>query len=235
MKRIVVFGLAALVLLPAVDSAFAQDEDWIRFPYRVAVSLEGGIGMPLQPTEFNDLWNASFPLSFAVGYAIMPRVEVKGWITYAKWGISTIPAKEAIGVLGVTEISGGSITTLFYGVSAKINPFPNSRLMPYIEVGGGYFQSSGDDLTVTREGTGIYTPLSLTNSMADASGPAFLGVFGMEYAFNELWNVYTELDYYIGFDDSFAPGDLVRDQNDPPAEGGHIHIATVVLGIILKF
>jgi len=228
MKRIVVFGLAALVLLPAVDCAFAQEDEWLRFPYRVAVSLEGGIGMPLQPAAFNDLWNASFPLSLGVSYVIIPRVEVKGWVTYAKWSISGIPAKDAIGVGGVTVISGGSITTLFYGASAKISPFPNSRMLPYIEVGGGYFHSSGEDLTVSLNGERI-----LVNSMEDASGPAFLGVFGMEYGFNERWNVYAEMDYYIGFTDSFAPGDLVRDSDDP-TEGGDLQIATVVLGIMLK-
>jgi hypothetical protein len=229
MKRIVVIGLAALVLLPAVDRAFAQDEDWLRFPYRLAVSLEGGIGMPLQPTEFNDLWNASFPLSFAVSYVLIPQIEVKGWVTYARWSMSEIPAKDAVGVGGVTEIAGGSITTVFYGATAKIIPFPKSRMMPYIEVGGGAFRASGENLTVSRDEQTI-----ISNTMSEANGPAFLGVFGMEYAFNERWNVYAELDYYIGFTDSFAPGDLVRDANDPPAESGDIHIATVMLGIILK-
>jgi hypothetical protein len=229
MKRIVVFGLAALAMLSAVDRATAQEEEWLRFPYRVALSLEGGIGMPLQPDEFNDLWNASFPISFGLSYVIIPRVEVKGWVTYAKWSISEIPAKDAVGVGGVTEISGGSITTLFYGASAKISPFPNSRLMPYVEVGGGYFQSSAEDLTVSRNEEPIQT-----NTMSDASGPAFLGVFGMEYGFNERWNVYAEIDYYIGFTDSFAPGDLVVSNPDEETQGGDAHIATVMLGIILK-
>ena len=229
MKRIVVLGLAALVLLPTVDRAFAQEDEWLRFPYHVAVSLEGGIGMPLQPSAFNDLWNASFPVSFGVSYVVIPYVEIKGWVTYAKWSISEIPAKDAIGIGGVTEISGGSVTTLFYGASAKITPFPKSRMLPYIEVGGGGFQGSGEDLTVTQGGDEV-----LTNSMSSASGPAFLGVFGMEYGFNERWNVYAEGDYYVGFSSSFAPGDLVLDQNDPPTEGGNCNVATVVLGIILK-
>jgi len=85
-------------------------------------------------------------------------------------------------------------------------------------------------LTVTPQDGA--TPTS--NSMEDSSGPVFLGVFGMEYGFNERWNVYAEFDYYIGFTDSFAPGDLLLDENDPPTEGGDLHIATVMLGIILK-
>jgi len=229
MKRIVVLGLAALVLLPAIDSAVAQEDEWLRFPYKMSVSLEGGIGMPLKPSAFNDLWNASFPVSIAVGYSVMPYVDVKGWLTYAKWSISEIPAKDAIGIGGVTEISGGSVSTLFYGATAKIIPFPNSRMMPYVEVGGGYFQASGEDLTVSRN----EQPL-LVNSMEGASGPVFLGVFGMEYGFNERWNVFAEFDYYIGFTDSFAPGDLVLNENEDPTEGGDIQIATVVLGMILK-
>lgn len=234
MHRIFVIGLAALTLLPVADRALAQEEEWMRFPYRVALTLEGGIGMPLKPSAFNDQWNASFPVSLGLGFVVVPQVELKGWFTYAGWGISEIPAKDAIGIAGVTEITGGSITTLFFGGAAKIIPFPNSRIMPYIELGGGYFQASGDDLTVDREEQGVYPPLTLTNSMDDASGPAFMGAFGMEYGFNESWNVFAEADYYIGFSDSFAPGDLVRGPDDPEVEGGDVHIAALVLGIVLK-
>jgi outer membrane protein W len=188
-----------------------------------------GIGMPLKPSAFNDLWNASFPISLGLSYVIIPHVEVKGWATYASWSISEIPAKDAIGLGGVTEISGGTITTLLYGGSAKIVPFPKSRIIPYVEVGGGYFQASGEDLTVTHEGQ-----TDLDNSMPDASGPVFTTVLGMEYGFNERWNVYAEIDYYAGFSSDFAPGDLVLGPDEPPTEGGDLNIATVVLGLILK-
>jgi hypothetical protein len=229
MKRIFVIGLAALVLLPAVDCAFAQEDEWLSFPYRVAISLKGGIGMPLRPDVFNDLWNAAFPVSLGLNYVIIPHFEVKGWLTYANWSLSEIPAKDAIGIGGVTEISGGSVNTLLYGLSGKIVPFPKSRMTPYIELGGGYFNATGEDLTITQDGATV-----VSNSMESSSGPVFLGVFGMEYGFNERWNVCAEFDYYIGFTDLFAPGDLLRDTDDPPTEGSDLHIATVMLGIILK-
>jgi hypothetical protein len=229
MKHVVVLGLAAVVLASVIDPAVAQDEEWLRFPYHVTVSVEGGLGMPFKPDAFNDLWNASFPVSVAVGYVVIPYVEIKGWLTYAKWSISEIPAKDAVGIGGVTEITGGSISTTFYGASAKVYPFPKSRLMPYVELGGGYFNSSGEDLTVTREGEVVQD-----NSMENASGPTFLGVFGMEYGFNERWNVFAEIDYYAGFTDSFAPGDLVLGPGESRTKGGDITVATVTLGIILK-
>lgn len=234
MKCIFVIGLAALVMLPAVDDAFAQEDDWLRFPYRVAVSLEGGIGMPLKPSVFNDIWNASFPFSLGVSFVVIPHIEVKGWLTYAQWGLSEIPARDAIGPisppeLGPTEIAGGSITTVMYGGAAKIVPFPNSRMMPYVELGGGYFNASADNLTVNLQSTTL-----LDNSMEDSSGPVFLAVFGMEYGFDERWNVYAEGDYYIGFTDSFAPGDLILREGQPSTGGSDIHIATITLGLILK-
>jgi hypothetical protein len=229
MKRIVVLGLAALALCVGINNAFAQEDEWLRIPYRFTISLEGGIGMPLKPAAFNDLWNASFPVSIAFGYVVVPYVEVRGWLTYATWGISEIPAKDAIGIGGVTETTGGSITTMLYGGSAKIIPFPKSRLMPYVEFGGGYFQASGDGLVVTQNEVPIHS-----NAMDDASGPAFLAVFGMEYGINERWNAFAEIDYYAGFDDTFSPGNLVLGPNEDPVEGGSLNIATVVLGIVLK-
>lgn len=233
MRRILIPVIAVLLLLPAIDNAFAQDEDeelWLRPPFKFALSAELGIGMPLGPEEFNDLWNSSFPFTVAFGYAIIPHLEVKGWATYTAWGISGIPAKEAIGVPGVTTIDGGGITVVMYGASIKVNPFPNSRMTPYIELGGGAYQASGDDLTVSQDGQPV-----LTNSMDDANGPLITGAFGMQYGVNERWVAYSEFNYYYGVGDSFAPGNLLLDFDDPEVEGTSIQIATIVLGISLGF
>jgi hypothetical protein len=234
MKHSYAFLLTALLLLPAFDDARAQEEEWIRTPFRWTVSADAGLGMPLQPGAFGDLWNASFPVTVALGYVIIPQVEVKGWLTYAKWGISEIPAKEHMELppstgQGVTEISGGSITTLLYGASARIVPLPNSRMNPFLEVGGGFFQASGEDVTVTLDNNPQFT-----NDMADASGPVLQLALGMEYGINEVWNVYAEANYYVGFDETFAPGDLVRPEGEPRTEGGNLQFLTIVLGIVLK-
>jgi len=58
---------------------------------------------------------------------------------------------------------------LLYGASGKIVPFPKSRMMPYVELGGGYFNASAENLTVTHEGTTL-----IDNSMESASGPVFI-------------------------------------------------------------
>jgi hypothetical protein len=215
-----------------------EDDEWLRIPYRFTISLDGGIGMPLQPDEFNDLWNSSFPFTCSIGYVVIPQIEIKAWFTYAHWGISEIPAKNALdvdGLLGntsgsrVTEIDGGSITTMLYGASLKYKPFPSSRLMPYVEIGGGYFQATADDLSVIHQSTVL-----LENSMPDASGPTFVATIGADYGINERWEVFTEFNYYLGISDTFAPGDLVKPLNAPPADTGNLTIATIILGISLK-
>jgi opacity protein-like surface antigen len=216
--------------MPVANDAFAQDEDWLRIPYRVTISVDAGVGMPLRPEAFNDLWNAAFPATISLGVVVIPQIEIKGWYTYASWGISEIPAKNAINYPGVTDIDGGGVKTTMYGASAKVIALPNSRIMPYLEVGGGYFTASGDDLIVTEDGAEIFS-----NSMEDASGPVFTIAGGMQYGVNERWDVFTEFNYYMGFSDDFSPGSLVQRSNaTDPADAGNLHIATIVLGLTLK-
>ena len=70
--------------------------------------------------------------------------------------------------------------------------------------------------------------------MEDASGPVLQLALNMEYGINETWQVYTGFKYYIGFSDTFAPGNLVRRPQDPPAEGDNLQFGALVLGITLK-
>jgi len=232
MRRILIPVIALLLLLPAVNNVFAQDEEelWLRSPLKFSLSAELGIGMPLRPDQFNDRWNASFPVTLAFGYAVIPYIEVKGWLTYTAWGISNLTAKDAIGVPGVTTIDGGDITVVMYGVSAKVIPLPNSRMTPYIEIGGGAYQATASDLTVSSDGEPI-----ITNPMDGASGGLITGAFGMQYGINLRWTAYSEFNYYYGLGDSFAPGNLLRDENDPEVEGSSIQIGSIVLGIALGF
>lgn len=234
MRRILIPVIAVLLLLPAVNNAFAQDDDeevWLRSPLKFALSAELGIGMPLGPEAFNDLWNSSFPLTIAFGYAIIPYIEVKGWATYTSWGISSIPAKEAIGYPGVTTINGGGITVVMYGASAKVIAFPNSRMTPYIEIGGGAYQVTADDLTVSRDGEPV-----ISNSMEGSNGGLITGAFGMQHGVNLRWTAYTEFNYYYGLSDTFAPGNLLlRNENSPEVEGERLQIGSIVLGIALGF
>lgn len=237
MRRIIIPVVTVLLLLPAVDAAFAQDEDvWLRSPFRFGLSVTGGVGMPLGPGAFNDLWNSSFPATVSLGYVVIPYVEVRGWFTFASWGISEIPAMAALGVGDretgepLKEISGGGITTIFYGGSVKLIPFPNSRMYPYLDIGGGYFEATADNLDVTQAEHVIQS-----NSMKDVNGSALRAVLGLEYGLNERVDVITEFDYYVGFGSDFAPGDLVLQKNAEPTQGDNLLVGALVLGITIKF
>lgn len=226
MRRTIASISAALVLLTFATGVFAQDEEWLRIPYRLSIAVDGGIGMPLAPSVFNDLWNSTLPATISVGYVIIPQVEIQGWFTYAKWSISSIPAQNAIGEEGVLDITGGGITTMMYGAAAKFYPLPKGRIMPTATVGGGFFKATAEDLVVGDE--------LLVNTMEDADGPAFLAGVGMEYGINERWNVYTEFKYILGITDNFSPGNLILGRDDDPVKGKDFGMGLINLGILLK-
>jgi len=225
MKCSVAIVLVALLLLPFAGGVQAQEGQWLRQPYRFTVAADGGFGMPLGPDVFNELWNSALPFSAAIGYVVIPYIEVRGWVTWSLWTISENPAKAAIDVQGVQGISGGSITTLLYGGSVKVIPFPNSQVMPFVEVGGGAYRATASDLELEDV---------LTNEMEDANGPVLLTSGGLDYGINDSWNVYAKFNYYMSFDENFAPGDLVRGPSDPPTEGGSLQFSSIVLGLTLK-
>lgn len=226
MKHAIVTSIVIALLLPSANNAFAQEEEqWLRIPYRVTVSIDAGIGMPMNPSAFSDLWNTSLPATFSVGVVTIPQIEVKAWIMYASWSISGIPAQNATGIVGVYEVTGGTVNTTLYGGSVKFIPLPNSRITPIVEVGGGFFQATGEDLEVGEV---------LTNTMEDANGPAFLVGAGMEYGINERWNTYAKFNYSLGFSDKFAPGNLVLGPDSPRVEGGDLQLTSIIIGISLK-
>ncbi len=227
MTRTIAILIAALVLMTTATGVFAQEEDWLRIPYKVSVAVDIGIGVPMDPSAFNNLWNTSIPASISIGYLIIPQIEIQGWLTYTSWGISGIPAQQEIGEVGVFEISGGTITTLWYGAAVKYYPLPNSRIMPTVTVGGGMFQATAEDLV-------LESAPPLVNEMEDSDGPAFLVGLGMEYAVNERWNVYAEFKYLRGFSDTFAPANLLLGPNEEPVPGEDIGIGIINLGILLK-
>jgi hypothetical protein len=226
MKRTTVVLSIALIALTMAIPAMAQEEEYVRAPYKFAIGVEGGVGIPSRPDAFNDLWNSTIPVSISVSYAIIPWVEVMGSFCYGHWGISEIPAKDRIRYVGVASISGGTIQTMYYGAGVRLIPFPNIRLMPYFEVGGGAFSATAENLEV--EGN------ILVNSMDDVSGPAFSGGGGLQYAVNESWNVYTKINWTIGFNEDFNPENLVLSAGEEPKQGGKLQYGALVLGIILK-
>jgi hypothetical protein len=227
MRRTIAIISAALVLLTFATGVFAQDEEWLRIPYRLSIAVDAGIGMPLSPAAFSK-WNSTLPATISVGYVIIPQVEIQGWFTYAKWSISGITAQNEMDLTieaGDEGVTGGSITTMLYGAAAKIYPLPKSRIMPTFTVGGGFFTATAEDIMV--EGVPA-------NSMEDADGPVFLAGVGMEYGINERWNVYTEFKYTLGISDNFAPENLILRENQDPVEGDNLGMGLINLGIMLK-
>jgi hypothetical protein len=229
MKLTLAILIMGLVILPFANGAVAQEEEeeYMRWPYRIVATLDGGLGTPSTPAPFKDLWNESLPATITLGVSVMSWLEVTGFLMYAQWGISEIPAKRTIGYVGIEAVNGGSIQTILFGGLAKIIILPNSRLTPFVETGGGYFQATADNLEIVDGG--------IDNEMEDVKGPTFLGSLGAEYNLNPNWNVYTKFNWALCFNKDFNPENLLRDLDDPPANtGGNMQFGSLVLGIKLK-
>lgn len=227
MKVTAILLLTALVLLSGAIEVIAQDDSYVRAPYRIVFTLDTGIGIPSQPSVFSDLWNSTLPFTVTAGYAPFSWMEVVGTFSYGKWSISEIPAKDAIGHTGIEEVSGGAIATMTYGAMAKFMPFPNLRVLPFAVVGAGFFRASAEDLEVENV---------LVNKMEGVDGPMFHGGGGLEYAFNENWNVFTEFTWTVCLNGDFKPESLLLNVNQvvDPGAGGDLQYGALTLGIKLK-
>jgi hypothetical protein len=226
MKLFTAILAIVVVILPVANDALAQETEWLRVPYKFLFTLEAGMGIPSQPGVFKDNWNESMPFTAALGYSILPWVEVSGFFTFSSFGIPENPAKTQIGYIGPEEVTGGTVTTIWYGGIAKAIVLPNSRLMPFFEAGVGVFRASAEDIEVIDGG--------ITNSMESVNGPMFVGGGGLEHNINERWNVYTKFTWTVGLNDDFNPGLLLLGPGDLDTTGSSIHFGALLLGIKYK-
>jgi len=228
MKIAAILLVTTIVILSSAGEIAAQDEDYDAYvwvPYSVVIALDVGIGIPSQPHVFSEQWNSSLPFSVSAGYAVFPWMEVLGTFTWGFWSISEIPAKAEIGVVGTEEVSGGGITTLVYGGMVKFIPLPKKRLTPFAEVGGGAFTATAKNLDVEDV---------LVNTMDDISGAMFQGGIGVEYAFNENWNVCTSFIWTVCLNGDFNPETLLLNIGEEAGTGGDLQYSTLKLGIKMK-
>lgn len=227
MKYIAVITMTFLVILSAAGEAFGQEEEqWSRYPYNFLVSLDGGMGVPIQPGIFKDNWNESLPFTAAFGYVVIPWVEVYGFFSYASSGISENTAKDQMRYIGPEAFDGGSIRTMMYGGIGKLIILPNSRLTPFLEAGAGMFRATAKNLEVINGG--------IDNSMESVGGPLVISGLGVEHNINETWNVYAKFNWVVGLNSDFNPGMLLLNRNDPPTIGDDLHLGMILLGIKLK-
>lgn len=236
MKQAVSVIVAVALIMTIAAPAFAQDEsDYLHFPYRVAIFIDGGIGVPSQPEGFNDLWNAALPFTVGVNVVVMDYVHLQGAFTYATWGLSEIPTKRKLKITGTNPIEGGGITTTVLSVSAKINATPKKRANPFLQVGVGIYSASADDLQVLDSGSNSPTALQpFELSMEDASGVVISWGLGLESSLNETWNAYTRLVWNFGLGGDFKPRALVERNTNVEIDGGSLSFGALVVGIALK-
>ena len=229
MKYIAATILTTLVLMSAAATAFGQEEEeeqWSRYPYHFVLTLDGGMGIPMQPGVFKDNWNESLPFSVTFGYVVIPWVEVFGFFSFSSHSISENTAKDRMRYIGSEEINGGSIRTMIYGGIGKVIILPYSRLTPFVEAGTGLFKATANNLEVINGG--------INNSMEGVNGAMVIVGLGVEHNINETWNVYAKFDWVVGLNSDFNPGMLLRNRYSPPTVGGDMQYGMILLGIKLK-
>jgi opacity protein-like surface antigen len=236
MKRFVALLFVSLVVMGVASEVLAQVDQYLRRPHRVTVGVEGGLSIPATPSEFSDRWNTTWPFSIGVGFAVFSWLEVAGGLTYGTFGISEIPAKNAIGVVTTAEIQGGDVSMLEYWGSARFVAVPNQRTNPFAEIRLGVFKMTADDLEVEETTTGPTATPAFTNEMEDANGVHFAFGGGIQYALNDNWTAYTKYLWSINLDGDFTPSSLLLPP--PPStrevEGDNMSYSTVLVGILIR-
>jgi hypothetical protein len=241
MRRIAgIVALVALVVIFAADARAQglgeeQEETYLRIPHRFTIFLDAGIAVPTQPGPWRDSWDTGFPFAAGVGLAVFGWLDVNFVASYASFGVNELEAKRQIGFMGVSEIQGGSITTIRYLGTARFIAVPSHRFNPYAAVGVGYFNTSAEDLTITGHEPNNPQEMSWTNTMESVSGLSINFGFGGQYALNERWSAFTQFIWTINQNGDFAPSNLLLDEDETAYSGqGSQHIATISVGLMIR-
>jgi len=234
MKRVVTTVLAAAILVTAVSS-HAQTDQYFRRPHHIAVELHGGLAIPNQPAVWKGLWNTGWPFSTALTASVFSWLEVGGGLTYGRFSIGEIKAKQAIGIVTTSEVSGGTISMLEYYGIARFIAVPNQRTNPYAEIEVGVHRLTGKDVDVDASVSGPTIFSAFSNDMPDANGIHFAGGGGLRYALGDYWTAFTKFMWTVNLGNNFAPGDLVlRRGAEERTPGENMQFGTVIVGIMLR-
>ncbi len=235
MKRFVAMLFVSLVIAGAAAEAFAQTDEYLRNPHRYTLWMEAGVSIPSQPSVLNHLWNTSWPFSGGVGYAIFSWLEVGGGLSTGSFGISEIPAKNALGLQTTAGIEGGDISVLQYFGTLRAIAVPNQQLNPFFELRIGVFNLSASDLEVEGTSSGSGQTTGFATSMEDVDGIAVSFGGGLQYALSDVWTAYTKFLWTVNLGDDFAPAMLVIKPGDERAINGEsMQYGTVTVGLLIR-
>lgn len=239
-RNVGIVALVALVVIMAADARAQRlgeepEETYMRIPHRFTIFVDAGLAVPTQPAEFRDSWDTDFPFAAGVGLAVFGWMDVNFVASYANFGVNELEAKRQIGFVGVSEISGGDITTIRYLGTVRFIAVPSHRFNPYAELGLGYFKTSATELTISGHEPNNPIEQSWTNTMDTVSGLSINFGFGGQYALNDRWSAFTNFIWTINQNGDFAPSNLLLDQDEPPVEGqGSQHLATISVGLMIR-
>ncbi len=234
-KTATVSTIAALVLATSAWAQTIPEQQWLRRPHRATLFVDGGIGVPIQPSIFKDVWNTTAPFTIGVGLAPLQWMDVNVVFTHASFGVSEIDAKREIAFLGVDEIQGGRIRTNRIMGTARFIAVPRARFNVFVEGGIGVFRTRADALVDTGEPPNSNTKVTITNNMDDVTGTALLFAVGSQYALNDYWTTYLKFSWNINAGGGFAPGRLVLGQGETPGPpDGDMQFAELAVGMMIR-
>jgi hypothetical protein len=235
MKRLICLLFVALVVSGAASEAFAQTDVYVRQPYKFTVSVESGLAIPNQPSEFSDLWNTTWPFSGGIGYAVFSWLEIGGGLTYGTFGISEIPAKASIGIVSTAAIQGGDITVVEYYGRARFIAIPSQRINPFGVFSLGTFHISHDNLDIAETTSGPTATPAFSNSMEDVNGLHVSFGGGLQYAMDEIWVAYSKFSWVMNLNEDFEPKALVASPDGTDnISGDSMQYGIVSVGIMIR-
>jgi len=182
---------------------------------KAEIFINGGISLPLTPTEFKDYWSLGYNFGGGANYIITPNIGVGASVGYSSMAFNEEGFLTDFGFGGIPgveiTVNGADVSILMATANFKYSFVPRGAVSPYVLVGVGLFNISAEDITVTVD----YLGETYTETEPGPSESAFglQGGVGVDIPVSPTVSIFLEVDYGMGFTEGESTGYL-------PVKGG---------------
>ncbi len=185
--RVVVVLVVSLLLCST--GTYAQDDGPTFY-------LGGGIANPMSPDEFADYYKTGYTFGAGIGIPLgqSGKLSAVGTVDYNRFSINKNRIFSDIGISGAgIAVSGGTATVLSISGNGKLKLGSESKAIPYLIAGVGFFRFSASDATVTGNGLSVTVTGETENKLGIGAGA------GVDISLNEKMAMFIEARYNVGF------------------------------------
>jgi hypothetical protein len=158
------------------------------------LTVNAGFSVPTGPTNFSTYWKPGFNLGFGVGSIVLPSTSMFIRLDYNNFPLDAEGYLRANGAAGSGyTIDGGTVSIITITGNVKVAVGPTTSVVPYFIGGGGFFNLSQSDITISNSGS--YLKVSIKSEIA----LTLAGGFGVEIPVDQSTNIFAQISYGVGF------------------------------------